>query len=563
MTTAFNLSQVANYLNTSGQLNLATGVYGTLPQANGGTGATSLASVAVTSLTAGTGISLSASVGGVTITNTGGSGGASSPSSSTDVTLTNASNRVQAVNMTTYGKRVILPDATTITTLGGPLFIIVNTGAYSFDVCTTDGYVIQPLSAGQTVTVALSSAASANANWIVDSGLVDITSTQGVSSGLDASSQTSANVDTVYPNLISVSAISSTSVLIGYINRSNLDPYCVIATISGTTISYGTAVAVATASAAYIKVVALSSTAGIVAYNNGSAMGTAAVVISGTTITYSAVASSASTYIQGLCKLSSTSILQWYTTTAGQGVRVVLHNGSSALTVGTTAVLDGSVNNVPYAVGNQITVSLVDANKFISFLDPIGDGAFTQLAARVGTVSGTTITLGAQSSAATYGGNNIGFNQDINSYVYSTSECGCIFTSSTSINGGATLFSIPCTVTGTAVTFGTVQKVMDVFAASNTNELFPKITSFVQLDATNAIISFYNVDTKVYYLKYIPTVGWRVAGSTNNTTSPFVYSLTATSSTSGFAIGRPNVGVNGTTLDTVSIMYSELIKIPT
>jgi hypothetical protein len=38
MTQAFNLSQLANKVNTSGQLNVATGATGTLPAANGGTG---------------------------------------------------------------------------------------------------------------------------------------------------------------------------------------------------------------------------------------------------------------------------------------------------------------------------------------------------------------------------------------------------------------------------------------------------------------------------------------------------------------------------------------------
>jgi len=40
MTQAFNLSQFANTLNSSGQTGLTTGVTGTLPQNNGGTGIT-------------------------------------------------------------------------------------------------------------------------------------------------------------------------------------------------------------------------------------------------------------------------------------------------------------------------------------------------------------------------------------------------------------------------------------------------------------------------------------------------------------------------------------------
>jgi hypothetical protein len=63
MTQAFNLSQFANKVNTSGQADLTTAVTGTLPVANGGTGATTLTSGdvligagtgAVTSVAAGT-----------------------------------------------------------------------------------------------------------------------------------------------------------------------------------------------------------------------------------------------------------------------------------------------------------------------------------------------------------------------------------------------------------------------------------------------------------------------------------------------------------------------------
>ena len=47
MTQAFNLSQFANYVNSSGQASLTTAVTGILPIANGGTNATSLTSNAV------------------------------------------------------------------------------------------------------------------------------------------------------------------------------------------------------------------------------------------------------------------------------------------------------------------------------------------------------------------------------------------------------------------------------------------------------------------------------------------------------------------------------------
>ncbi len=76
MTQAFNLSQFANKVNTSGQADLTTAVTGTLPIANGGTGVTTTpangaipigtgTTYSVTTLTAGTGISVTNASGSV------------------------------------------------------------------------------------------------------------------------------------------------------------------------------------------------------------------------------------------------------------------------------------------------------------------------------------------------------------------------------------------------------------------------------------------------------------------------------------------------------------------
>jgi hypothetical protein len=66
MTQAFNLSQLANNINTSGQLDATDGLTGSVPLANGGTGTTNT----VNSIVAGTGISTSVSGTQVTINST-------------------------------------------------------------------------------------------------------------------------------------------------------------------------------------------------------------------------------------------------------------------------------------------------------------------------------------------------------------------------------------------------------------------------------------------------------------------------------------------------------------
>ena len=84
MTQAFNLSQFANKVNTSEQADLTTAVTGTLPVANGGTGATSLTSgnvligagtSAVTSVAAGTSGNVLTSNGTTWVSQAAGGGG--------------------------------------------------------------------------------------------------------------------------------------------------------------------------------------------------------------------------------------------------------------------------------------------------------------------------------------------------------------------------------------------------------------------------------------------------------------------------------------------------------
>lgn len=86
MTQAFNLSQLANKVNTSGQLDIATGVSGTLSKSNGGTGQTSYTdgqllignttgnTLTKATLTAGSGIAVTNGAGSITIASTGGGG---------------------------------------------------------------------------------------------------------------------------------------------------------------------------------------------------------------------------------------------------------------------------------------------------------------------------------------------------------------------------------------------------------------------------------------------------------------------------------------------------------
>ncbi len=112
MTQAFNLSQFANNINSSGLASLVTGVTGTLPVGNGGTGITTTPSngqipvgngtnYTAATLTAGTGITVTNASGSITINAIG-----STLNSQSSAYIVAATDAGKAISITTGGVTV-------------------------------------------------------------------------------------------------------------------------------------------------------------------------------------------------------------------------------------------------------------------------------------------------------------------------------------------------------------------------------------------------------------------------------------------------------------------------
>jgi len=99
--------------------------------------------------------------GGATVTNP----------MSANVTLTSSSNKVQVLTPDAFNRRITLPDATTISATGGPIFVIQNTNTwYPVAIMDSAGNNVGWVVADYESNVYLTSTASATGNWVIKTG---------------------------------------------------------------------------------------------------------------------------------------------------------------------------------------------------------------------------------------------------------------------------------------------------------------------------------------------------------------------------------------------------------
>jgi len=415
-------------------------------------------------------------------------GGATETTSAVNITLTSASNRVQAISMTASSKTVSLPNATTISSAGGPIFFIINTGSITFGVTNYAGALIASVNPNTGYYFTLSNTTNSNTGWAISSQPAQY----GSYAPTTASSAITLNAS-VNANSVSMDQLSANTYLAAWIDTTN-KINIVVATLSGGTFSYGTLVQTAAITNIFqVVVVALSSTTALVFYQTGTASVAQAgyvygVSIAGTTATLSTLSGNigsgpSSGFVTGMaaCKIDSTTAhYSWSNTSASLASKVVTYNGASAPTTGVAVTVSSANFNNTNNSQVYVNSTLIDTGKVGVFWVNYNTG---YIFGRIHTISGTTITQGTETTLYLENNDNFG-----RVWTYSTTEVSKLGPS------GSASFAI----SGTTITVNS-----STIAVVSAYVLPAKITSTLYADAS-----------KTYF--YTPTVGFAYGSALNS-----------------------------------------------
>jgi hypothetical protein len=326
----------------------------------------------------------------------GGNGGTTVSSISANLVLTYTSTRLQEVTATAVGLVVELPAANTITTEGGPVFVIKNSGTTIFGVTNSGGIPICAVDAGQTVLVFLVDNTTVNGVWSFGNATANCYALETIFGATPFS-------NTVAPSqLIVTAAISPTEALCVYQNGTTTFLEAVVLTISGTNVTFGTATVINGVNAAYLSVCALSATSFVVSYQNTVSTFLEAVVltVAGTVVTAGAVTvcnAVNTNYVSSAGLTATTGIVTYQNLTSTFLEAVVLTVSGTTITVGTIKVC----NAVSSPLGVAVAVSPTSVGVFYF------DGTNSFLGAVSLAIAGTTITAGTPVDLPPPGTNNV------------------------------------------------------------------------------------------------------------------------------------------------------------
>jgi hypothetical protein len=523
---------------------LTTNVTGTLPVANGGT---SLATLTANNVLLGNGTSaptfVAPSTSGNLLTSNGTTwtsstpatpntaGGASTVSQGTSLTLTSASNRVQVVTLTAGSLSVTLPDATTLSA-GGPVYIITNNGINSFTVNLNGGVVLLTLLSGQSIMLEVYDITTAAGKWLFSN--VDIASTGTIGNFAPV---TIDSTNAAYPyiggdgstpagnktaaHFVDCLKLTSTTALLVWTRNGNKSVYGVVATNTSGVISYGTIVQIYDGSAGGTAAVKTASamllsglTTGMVFISRSATAIAVPFSISGATITVGTVSAdfgnkaNYTNIVHSVAVLSSTVMMIVYNNATFTQILVatMTYNGASAPTLGTpTAGIAVQGHSNLSPYGCLLTLTSTTLQLFYL-------SAANTFATRVVTSNGASApTLGTAITAAvvvpTYG-----YYSDMcwQPYAYSATETSIVFQPEHSGGAASTPNVASYTISGTTVTQTSAPVAMvnpNLFGQCSRIEWITSTTGLFFRSYIYGDWTRYTSLSKIYKIIYTPSGG--------------------------------------------------------
>jgi len=488
-------------------------------------------------------ISASAAISGSKLSGAGFSG-ATTTSSAVDITLTSASTQVQNISMTAADKSVILPDATTLTTKGAPIYVINNQGVLALTIKNNAGYILATVNSYSVLYLTLNNNSTASGSWSTSLTNLNI----GVTSYTDVITGTTgvgsigavAQGNNYYG--ITASKISSTSAIITYQKgTSQRDVYGVVVSYSGTTITVNSETLLyngSSTAATNANVLMLDSTSGFLFVSRASNNVVVPFTLSGSTITAGTSSStfgvgtyndSTTTPLGSAIAMSSTIALLTEsnsTTNPTFTFRTVTHNGASAPTIGSSSsAVTTSQNYFAPAM------AYIDAtNAFVAYQTPT-------LVTRVVTISGA--------SAPTL--------QTANTSATTSPAQFCIrVISSTKFNVATGAESFVYTVSGTTVTYVGVLGYGAVIFSYYNNSIAMFLGEYMISMAYNGNVLYYAINGNDFYysLGNLTTTKSYYLRAYSQNSSGYLVGL---DSTTGFAITN-NAGTSTVSIQLIKIL---------
>jgi hypothetical protein len=354
--------------------------------------------------------------------------GATITSSAVDITLTSASTQAQSVEMTAADKSVILPNATTLTTKGFPIFVIVNTGFYPFFIKNNGGYILTTVEPTSSIELTLLSNSTSDGVFASDitNSVISNNTTQSAPFNLVslpfATVESQSVLSTGYFGNqwqigFSMEKINTSSFFVSYHKgTSNRDVYGRVISFSGLTITVNSETLLyngsSTASTG-ASVCLTSSTTGILLVARTSNCVAVPFSLSGSTITVGTTSSTfsiASTNVFPFSKpikVTSTLIAFGERSAATTfKLRTIQYNGASAPTIGT--ISSTTVTTPLDETAPQIS-RISDTELFMAYEGVAGN------VARIITINGTSApTYNTANTTSTLFSSYLGYGNFIN-----------------------------------------------------------------------------------------------------------------------------------------------------